>query len=143
MLDIEYVSEIFVLTMDGVQDSKEYLDTIYANFDDEIPEVDERRLAYEACKEFIATLWPHLTTSRFRNLADFYSLWAACLDVIEAGAEVDLETTGAQLSEFAEAVREADDEVSRRYLVSATQGSNKAPNRLARAEILKTFFSYE
>jgi hypothetical protein len=141
MLDIEYVSEIFLLTMHGVQEGKKGLDEAYAEYDEEIPNVELHRRSYERCRSIIEELWPHLTTSRFQNVADFYSLWAACLRTIEDGASVDTKATASNLNQFAEMVRQedADREVTR-YLVAVTQGSDKEANRNLRAEILYKYF---
>src|ERR1044071_1973980 len=105
MLDIEYVSEIFILTMHGVQEGKEILDQVYANYDEEIPDVDLHRRRYENCKSLIHDLWPNLKTERFKNLADFYSLWAAVLNALDAQVKLDLQATAERLSVFAESVR--------------------------------------
>ena len=140
MLDIEYVSEIFILTMIGVQDGKAYLDQVYADYEEDIPNLEAHRRSYEKCKTFMTGLWVHLTTDRFRNLADFYSLWAAIASVGSL-ENIDLRTTGERLSEFANSIREASaNEDAQRYLVSATQGSNKGANRQLRADILKRLF---
>lgn len=140
MNDIEYVSELFVLTMHGVQEGKERLDEYYAIYDDEIPEVDLHRRRYERVKALIASLWPHFTSDRFKNLADFYSLWAAALEIIDGDQGIDVATSAAKLSEFASSVREGAGGSAQRYLVAATQGSNKAPNRQIRAELLRSHF---
>jgi hypothetical protein len=141
MGDIEYVSELFVLTMHGIQEGKDALDEYYAQYDGEIPRVDDHRRRYERAKTEIGRLWPHLTTDRFRNLADFYSLWAAVLDVTDANAPFDLEETARRLSRFGDSVREGAAGDAQDYLVAATQGSNKAPNRRLRADLLRARFA--
>jgi hypothetical protein len=143
MLDIEYVSELFILTMNGVQEGKEYLDDVYADFDDEITDLELHRRRYERVKAVIASLWPMFETERFKNLADFYSLWAACLNFVDESEKVDITATAAALSTFANTVREGADGEAQRYLVAATQGSNKAPNRQLRADLLMALFVVE
>lgn len=141
MLDIEYVSEIFLLTMSGVHDGKAILDQAYADYEEEIPDVDKHRRRYEECKSFMANLWPHLRTDRFRNLADFYSLWAAAISVGGDLNRIDLAQTAARLSAFAESVREVPTpQAAQEYLVATTQGSSKASNRELRARVLRQFF---
>lgn len=102
MLDIEYVSEIFLLTMEGVQEGKKALDRAYAEYDEEIPNVEVHRRSYETCQSIIEDMWPSLANTRFKNVADFYSLWAACLQTIKDGNSVDTEASGAKLNAFAE-----------------------------------------
>lgn len=140
MLDIEYVSEIFILTMRGIQDGKAYLDQAYSDYEEEIPDLELHRRNYEAYKSFITALWPHLASDRFANLADFYSLWAA-VSTTATLENVDIAATGARLSEFGQAVRGAPTgRDAQQYLVAATQGSNKGANRQLRADILRRLF---
>ncbi|HEX4435581.1 MAG TPA: DUF262 domain-containing protein [Solirubrobacteraceae bacterium] len=140
MGDIEYVSELFILTMHGIHEGKEELDEYYAKYDDEIPDVDENRRRYEKVKSEIGRLWPHFTSDRFRNLADFYSLWTAVLDVSDADVVIDVEESAKRLSDFADSVREGANGEAQEYLVAVTQGSNKAPNRRLRANLLRKQF---
>ena len=160
MLDIEYVSEIFLLTMEGIQEGKGRLDEVYSEYDSELPDIEAHRRTYESCKSLVSNLWPHLTSKRFENLADFYSLWAACLNVLREQKTLDILETATNISKFADSVdslrvtvRDADlgnlapdtstDRDAQRYLVASTQGSSKAPNRRLRAELLQKHFVYE
>jgi len=140
MLDIEYVSELFLLTMHGVQEGKEYLDTYYAGYDDEIPDAERNRRRYENVKSLVAELWAHFDAERLNNLADFYSLWAACLVFIDDGSTLDILATATEISTFANSIREGASGDAQQYLVAATQGSNKAPNRQLRADLLSQHF---
>jgi hypothetical protein len=141
MLDIEYISEIFILTMDGIQDGKAYLDKAYADYDDEIPDIEKHRRKYETCKMVISGLWPHLGGDRFQNFADFYSLWAAVANIGDRALNLDINATTQKLTEFAISVRTSPNSTEAQiYLLAVTQGSNKGANRQVRAEILKKFF---
>ena len=143
MLDIEYVSEIFILTMRGIQDGKAYLDKAYSDYDEEIPNIETNRRTYETCKTVISRLWPHLGSDRFSNFADFYSLWAAVAMVNETAQHINIEETAKNLTEFANSVRTTEPSVdANAYLIAVTQGSNKGTNRLLRAEILKKLFVF-
>ena len=99
------------------------------------------RQAYDKVKAEIGKLWPHLTTDRFRNLADFYSLWAAVLDITDMNEGFDVQVTARRLSSFGESVREGASGDAQAYLIAATQGSNKAPNRRLRAGLLRAQFA--
>ena len=141
MLDIEYVSEIFILTMQGVQDGKACLDQAYADYEEEIPDIERHRRAYETCKNAVSRLWRHLETDRFTNLADFYSLWAAFLQLGEVVNNLNFEETARRLSAFANSVRVMPTPAeAQAYLVATTQGSNKGANRQLRANLLKELF---
>ncbi len=142
MIDVEFVSEIFILTMRGVQNGTEELDQAYADYDAEIPDAEVHRAIFEQTKDLLKGMWPALTTTRFRNLADFYGLWTACLAALRNNRRLDIPRTGRALSEFAESVREdAAAPEAQRYLLAAAQGSNKASNRQLRADLLYALFA--
>ena len=106
MLDIEYVSEIFLVVMHGIKDGRAHLDDYYAWYDEEIPDLEENRRKYEVCKNLIANL--NLYRTRYRNLADQYSLWSVMSKLYDENGgslEVDIERTRRKLVQFADKVR--------------------------------------
>ena len=82
MLDVEFVSELFILTMRGVQDGKSSLDSYYAEYDDEIPDDLEFKREFRRVLRYVEALPLDWRYTPFRNLADLYSLWAAVLELI-------------------------------------------------------------
>jgi hypothetical protein len=146
MRDVEFVSEIFLLTVYGVLDgSYRILDGYYAKYDDEekFQDIEEYRGTYEECQETMKRLGvSFLRSTRFNNLHDFYSLWAALLEYIKAADDIDYEATRAELAAFTERVTDPDniapdDEVALKYSDAVRQGANKRANRQIRADILK------
>ncbi len=139
MLDVEYVSELFVVSARGIQDGKDYLDAIYAEWDDEIE--DERRSdrLFRRTQAYLAAVDEVLpiASTRFRNVADFYSLWAAVSRLLTAGGQaVEPHEAAKRLGTF---IRELDQQATdrvRSYLLAARQGSNKSNNRELRARTL-------
>jgi hypothetical protein len=82
MKDLQYVSELVIGVVAGPQGgSTKVIDEYYSNFDDykdEIPNEDDIRDQYEDALKTIETIFPDLKKSgRFKNLADFYSLFIA------------------------------------------------------------------
>jgi hypothetical protein len=107
MLDIEYVSEIFLVVMHGIKDGRDHLDDYFAEYDSGIPDLDSNRRKYEVCKNLIASL--NIYKTRFSNLADLYSLWSAMAKLYEERGghlEIDTERTKENLLGFAPKVRE-------------------------------------
>src|SRR5690606_35038296 len=104
MRDVEYISEIFLLTIHGVMDSDaRTLDTYYAKYDDEenYEEVEEARELYEQCLTIMKQLGvDFLRASRFSNLNDFYSLWAAIKDYAAEEDRIDYQVTANHLKQF-------------------------------------------
>lgn len=147
MRDVEYVSEIYILTALGVQDgAPRLLDEFYAKYDDEesFQEIEKYFSSYERCREIIQRLGiQFLRTTRFNNLHDFYSLWAALLDYVDEPEKIDYEATRDELRHFTDRVTDPDtiaegDEVARQYSDAVRQGANKKTNRQSRADIIKT-----
>ena len=68
MIDVEYVSEIFLVVIHGIKDGRDHLDEYFAVYDDEIPDLGENRKKYEVCKDLIAELGIYKTW--YSNLAD-------------------------------------------------------------------------
>ena len=140
MLDIEYVSEIFLVVMHGIKDGREHLDGYYAVYDDGIPDLERNRRKYEVCKTLIAEL--DIYKERYRNLADQYSLWSAMSKLYDEHSdslEIDIERTRENLLQFAPKVKEdTKDKLGKAYTLAVLQASNSIKSRETRENILKT-----
>ncbi|MFJ5109838.1 DUF262 domain-containing protein [Streptomyces sp. NPDC088551] len=139
MQDVEYVSELYILSMDGVQEGKDYLDDYYASNDKEVNGesiADEHFIGVQDYLREVNNTYP-LKGSRFSNVADFYSLWAATDGLHHKRELPSAEQAGLQLKDFA---LEIDAQQTRRsvdYRIAAVQGSNKKSNRELRAGLLR------
>ena len=138
MLDVEYVSEFYVVALDGVQDGKDYLDEVYAKYDEEIPTERSTDRLFRSARDSLSAINQvrRLDGTRFSNIADFYSLWAAVCDAVKSGNAIDPQHAADRLTDFQTEVELQKTDRSQRYLLAARQGSNKRPNRELRAEIL-------
>jgi Protein of unknown function DUF262 len=150
MRDIEFVSELFLLTMHGVLDGKSsILDDYYGLYDEGIPDEEEHRARFEAVLAYLASLpldWRH---SRFRNLADLYGLWGAVAKLSDDNALPDPAEATTRLEDFAQRVNAAveritagnldgfDDAVALQYANAVRQGQGKDTNRQDRLDILQ------
>jgi hypothetical protein len=148
MRDVEFVSEIFLLTMHGIEDlNANTLDKYYAEYDDEegFEAVEKHRHVYEGCMRIMKRLGAaFFRETRFSNLADFYSLWAALLEYASSPDDINYSETHAQLTAFSNLVTVPDaiprnNESALRYSDAVRQGTNKKANRQIRAAILKGF----
>ena len=139
MLDIEYVSEIFLVVMHGIKDGRDYLDSYYAWYDEEIPNVEENRRKYEVCKNLIANI--NLYRMRYSNLADLYSLWSAMSKLYDDNGghlKIDIEKTRENLLQFAGKIRDnLEDEQAQLYAWVVRQASNSIRSRQIREDTLK------
>ena len=139
MLDVEYISELYVVAALGIQDGKDYLDLIYSTWDEEIDNERQADARFRHARQFLEVVnveYP-LSQTRFSNIADFYSVWAAVIELRAASALDEPLVCAARLAAFyVELVSQTSDRL-RSYLLAARQGSNKGSNRTRRAEILK------
>jgi hypothetical protein len=167
MGDVEFVSEIFLLTMHGPQDGSDaVLDNYYADYEDEIPDVERHRKNYEACKAmFVECGAGAIKDTRFKNLGDFYSLWGAFREFMASGRKFYAKRTTNRLTSFSELLEKlpkVDDkrspssralnaeiaslvaqlpiteEEASSYSDAVRQGTNKLANRQTRINVLES-----
>ena len=136
MLDVEFVSELFILTMHGIQDGKASLDRYYAAYDDEIPR-KSRTNASLGSYPIPRRLASRLALHSIQNLADLYSLWAAIQSLDKRESLPDAEQAAARLAAFEARVIAGEDDQAQRYLIAARQGSNKDTNREFRKQLIE------
>lgn len=138
MLDVEYISEFYIVAARGIQDGKDYLDELYAEFDEEIPNERHNDARFRRAKNFLAKIDEILpiASTRYSNVADFYSLWAAVLRVL--GSEgIEPSIAAERLAAFQIEIEEGKTAEAQAYVLAARQGSNKAANRELRAKRLE------
>jgi len=145
MKDVEYVSILFSLIMHGVTEGDD-LDTYYADYDDEIPDVNAHLGKYNSLKNMTNRLQDLIKGTRFGNLADFYSLWSALLNSVSTPDAIEYKATMKNLASFAGRVDEVPkleditqaDEDALAYSRAVRAGTTKQPNRETRKQkILK------
>lgn len=146
MRDVEFVSEVFLLTMHGVLDGTQgrVLDDYYSKYDS-VPDKDTHMRQYRTCMRMVEDLGiERIKASRFNNLSDFYSLWAALLRFSDQPKSVDYGATMQALEEFDAAYKAfyQNPEVDKpdpdlvEYYDNVRQGVNKAANRKNRADVI-------
>jgi hypothetical protein len=152
MRNVEYVSEIFLLTMHGVLEGTQSnnLDQYYRDYDEGIPDKDDHMRRYRACMRIVENLGVQdIRSSRYKNLSDFYSLWTALLGYVDNPDQINYAETLDALKEFesqySEYVQNPDSEDAQvnpdliAYYDNARQGVNKAANRSNRAQVLAKY----
>jgi hypothetical protein len=144
MKDVEFTSIIFVLTVFGIQDGDSGLDQIYADWDEAVPELEERLAKWRATQEIVQHFSAVVSGTRFKNKGDFYSLWSVLADFAAQPEVIDYERTSENLRNFAanvDRVPELEDprvagEDALAYSQAVRAGTTKGENRTKRKEIL-------
>jgi Protein of unknown function DUF262. len=78
MLEAEFVSELFILAIDGPQDKKKTISKFYSNYDDEFPDGKKIVAQFENVMSIISeTCLGLLPQTEYKRLPLFYALFAA------------------------------------------------------------------
>jgi hypothetical protein len=140
MKDVEFISELFVIVLDGIQEGQSTLDKFYADYDVVFPNRSRLVARFNQAIESLSSIKELIATSRFHKKADFYALFAACVERVKtANGVIDLSPHRQELSDFAQKL-DGDSETFegdvRTYYNSVAEGANKAPKRRTRRDIL-------
>lgn len=75
MLDIEFVSELSIAVLNGLQNKKETLDDFYSQYEESFDQDNDLIETFKKVLYQIEQIFPDLKNSRFRKKTDFYSLF--------------------------------------------------------------------
>lgn len=75
MLDVEFISELTIAAIHGVQNKKLTLDKYYEMYEDDFPERAETRFTFDIVNREIASLLPTSSKTRWAKKTDFYTLF--------------------------------------------------------------------
>lgn len=143
MLDVEYIEELLTIILEGVQDKKDYLDSVcekYMQLDDQAGIVD----AFTGIIDDIALIFDSeefpMKATRFKQKSDFYSLFA-CIFELRKESVLDCE----KLKSIRENLREmcdkigpqSEDDLYREYATRCLSDANSLLNRKWRVDFLK------
>jgi hypothetical protein len=99
MLEAELTSELMILLMDGVQDKKTSIDRFYADYDESF---EQARVVDRHFRHVIDAISDHLegvlSSTNFRRVPIFYSLFAAVAHRLFGIGKLDLKTARKPLS---------------------------------------------
>lgn len=75
MLDIEFISELAIAVIHGVQNKKLTLDKYYEVYEDEFPQKDETKYTFDLVNRELLSIIPNFSKTRWSKKTDFYSLF--------------------------------------------------------------------
>lgn len=150
MLDVEFVSELTIALLHGPQNKKETVEKWYEVYEESFEEEGEVRAAFERIVGEIDQLLPDLRGTRWAKKSDFYTLFVALNNFVDAlpfareerqrtrDALLDLSREVNQL--IADPEGEARGEV-RVYTAAVTRAATDLANRRARDEVISHLIS--
>lgn len=81
MKDAEFISELFVAIMHGVQNQKDQLDDYYRIYDDKWTTKESAKTEYNKIIDLISEIFISLRGTRWKEKSDFYSLFYSLLEL--------------------------------------------------------------
>ena len=145
MKDVEFVSELFVILIDGIQEGQKSLDRFYADYDVVFPKRTQCISKFKKVLGSLKTIQQFLTESRFTKKADFYALFAAVSQMNECSKKiVNLTFAEKVLRKFeSDLLKDPKTftETAARYHSTVIEGPNKRSKREERTKILKGLLS--
>jgi hypothetical protein len=140
MRDTEFVSELLVVIVDGIQEAQKTLDEFYAKYDVKFPIKTRVVSRFHRVLGSLRTIERTIKTTRFRNRADFYALFAAITDITQdATKPVNLSRAATTLRRLSEQLNREPETLRgdvQRYYSAVVEGPNKYSQRALRKEIL-------
>ncbi len=141
MRDIEFVSELFVLIIDGPQDQQKTLDRFYADYDVDFPQKAHYMRRFRKVLRSLELLAEVIQQTRFGKKADFYALFGAVADLVATS------TTSINFAHCEQKLRDLDAELQKKpeqlsgipsqYHTTVIEGPNKLAKRKLRTILLK------
>lgn len=121
MLDIEFISELFIGVMHGTQNKKDSLDKFYELYEGEIPNKQKWVSLFESTRMNISRALPNIRETRFCQKSDFYSLFLAMYNTFKGFEAPNPEKIGKKLTEFGKKV---------------TRGMGKDPEKISDGNVI-------
>ncbi|MCX5885689.1 MAG: DUF262 domain-containing protein [Proteobacteria bacterium] len=109
MIDVQFISELFISMINGIQDKTKELDQFYRLYEPDFPEKNKWKRFFQNIIDTIIKLFPYLKESRWKNKSDFYTLFMALRQALEHNyiPENKREKLRSELKEFSEKINEA------------------------------------
>jgi hypothetical protein len=148
MLDIEYVEELLALLLEGEQDKKDSLDDFCERYVSFPQSADAVRTQFKDVISDINTVFGEsfkLLSTRFKQKADFYSLFGSICDFKKGGNSIIADS----LARVQESLRKLDeqiaphseDEAYREYAIHCISDANSASSRRWRKKFLSDYIA--
>jgi len=143
MLDAEFISELFVGLIGGLQHKKEKLDQYYKMYDEKFSDKDERKKEFLRIQNLIEEILGDLRSIGWNNKTDFYSLFLGIAELSREyifPAEHYNEIKSALLEFDKKAITEGEDskdELVKTYVRAAEKAASDLSNRRRRHEIVR------
>lgn len=142
MLDVEYIEELLTVILEGIQDKKDYLDSVcekYMQLDNQADIVDTfTGIIDDIALVFDSNAFP-MKDTRFKQKSDFYSLFACIFELRKEKVlnQEKIDNIRDILREMCDNVGpQSEDDLYREYATRCLSDANSLSNRKWRVEFL-------
>lgn len=143
MLDVEFASELLLLTVEGITNKKDLVDAAYANFEEEFPQEAEYENDFDSAIALLRSLITDDNKTPAKTKSNFYSLYGACLRYYREARRAAFRRSdgvAAALTDLLTSVRANDLEgkppTYAEYFEAVTRAASDKGRRVARERIL-------
>lgn len=145
--DVEYISELLAVLINGTQDKKETLDQFYMDYSawgkNEKESCEDRflKIIHDIKTIFDESLFP-IRLTRFKQKADFYSLFSAINDLHIEGRKINgdlLEDLREDLNFLDKSIEPGAPKILGEYAVRCVSDANSLNSRKWRSNFIKNF----
>jgi hypothetical protein len=147
MLDVEYISELAVAVLNGLQNKKKSLEEFYQQYETKFEEAESLRSTFVQVLGEIQQVIPELSKTRWRKKSDFYTLFLQFtrhIDKLPLSAEKREQATGilAEFSAMVDAliagiIDDASSEpAAQTYVKNVERAASDLGSRRARQDVL-------
>ena len=79
MSDVEFVSELLILTIQGITNKKDLIDTYYARFEEELPGEADYESRFSSALTLLWSIFDPANKMVFKTRSNFYTLFGCML----------------------------------------------------------------
>jgi len=153
MNDVQYVSDLFLSIMLGIQDKTKDMDKHYETLEENFTEKTKWKNLFANTRNIVDEILPELRQTRWHTKTDFYTLFVAVSDSLNKGyvfASNKQTSAHKALIEFSSVVTEAAANMKhlskypktiREYVQAGTKSTTDRARRLTRHNIVKSLIS--
>jgi hypothetical protein len=143
MLDVEYASELLLLTSEGITNKKDLLDSAYANYEEELPREADYEEEFNISISLLRSLITDGNKSQIKKKSNFYTMYGGCLRYYREEGRASFRRTDdiAQAVTALLSVNHLDETATyptyyRRYFDAVTRAASDKGRRVERENIM-------
>ena len=145
MKDVEFISELYIVIVDGLQDQQKTIDKFYADYDVVYPKKSKHLSNFNQVIESLRSIEDVIVETRFSKKADFYALFAAVKELnLNSDHRVDLSFAAKSLRQLSTQLEKPPETLTgtpAKYSTTVIEGPNKLQKRKQRTQILLEILS--